>query len=184
MNSTRHGKIARLPKALRDQLNRRLQDGEAARPLLAWLKGLPEVQALLATEFAGRPLRPQNLSEWRQGGYRDWLAQQEVLELAERMGEAVAELQADGRPTLTDTLAQWVAARYAVATRQVVQAGGTEGWRGLRELCADIVELRRGDHYAKRLRLERDQLEFKRQRMRQGEAVPPPLTMEVSDRPE
>jgi len=34
------------------------------------------------------------------------------------------------------------------------------------------------------LRLERDQLEFKRQRMRQGEAVPPPLTMEVSDRPE
>ena len=88
-----------------------------------------------------------------------------MLELAERTGESVAELQGEGRPALTDTLAQWVAARYAVATRQVVQAGGAEGWRALRELCADIVELRRGDHYAERLRLERDQLDFKRQRM-------------------
>jgi hypothetical protein len=182
MNSTRHGKIARLPKVLRDQLNRRLQDGEAARSLLAWLNGLPEVRALLAAEFAGRALRPQNLSEWRRGGYRDWLAQREVLELAKGMGESVTELQAEGRPALTDTLAQWLAARYAVATRQEVQASGVEGWRALRELCADIVELRRGDHYAERLRLERDQLEFKRQRMHQGEAVPPPLTMEVAER--
>jgi hypothetical protein len=32
------------------------------------------------------------------------------------------------------------------------------------------------------LRLERDQLEFKRQRMHHGEAVPPPLTVEVSEK--
>ncbi|MGD0536072.1 MAG: hypothetical protein ABSC03_00370 [Verrucomicrobiota bacterium] len=43
-----------------------------------------------------------------------------------------------------------------MATRQVVQARETEGWQVLRELCADIVELRRGGHYAERLRLERD----------------------------
>jgi hypothetical protein len=49
-----------------------------------------------------------------------------------------------------------VAGRYALATRQVVQARETEGWQVLRELCADIVELRRGGHYAERLRLERD----------------------------
>lgn len=61
----------------------------------------------------------------------------------------------------------WLAARYAVATRQVRDTEGAEGWRLLRELCADIVELRRGDHSAERLRLEQEQLEFERERERE-----------------
>ncbi len=121
---------------------------------------------MLAAEFEGRPINAQNLSDWKQGGYRDWVTQQEALELAQRLGEDAAELQAEGRPPLTDTLALWLAARYAVATRQVTQAEGVEGWRALRELCADIVELRRGDHSAERLRLEREQFEFARERER------------------
>jgi hypothetical protein len=167
MNLSRRGKIARLPKAVRDLLNRRLQDGESAGPILHWLNALPEVKTVLAAEFNGQPIRPQNLSEWRQGGYRDWEAQQEALELAERLTEDSAELQTEGRPPLTDTLALWLAARYAVVTRHVSQAEGPAGWRALRELCADIVELRRGDHSAERLRLEREQLEWERQRQRQ-----------------
>src|SRR5207253_2748822 len=94
------------------------------------------------------------------GGYRDWMAQQEALELAERLGEDASELNAEGRPPLTDTLALWLAARYAVATRRVAETEGPEGWRLLRELCGDIVELRRGDHSAQRLRLERERLDF------------------------
>jgi hypothetical protein len=42
---TRNGKIARLPLAIRRQLNLRLQNGELAQDLLSWLKQLPEVQA-------------------------------------------------------------------------------------------------------------------------------------------
>jgi hypothetical protein len=60
-----------------------------------------------------------------------------------------------------------MAARYAVATRRVTEAEGPEGWRLLRELCGDLVELRRGDHSAERLRLEREQLELDRQRDRE-----------------
>jgi len=158
MNLTRNGKIARLPKAVRDELNRRLQDGQLAAPLVAWLNGLPEVQAAL-TQTGAEPIREQNLSEWRKGGYRDWLATQEALELAARLAEDAVELNVAGRPPLTDTLALWLAARYAVATRQVTQAEGAEGWRLLRELCADIVELRRGDHSAARLKIEQERLE-------------------------
>lgn len=164
MNVTRNGKIARLPHAVRQELNRRLHDGELGRRLVAWLNGLPEVRAVLAAEFGGRPVREQNLSEWRQGGHRDWLLQQDALEAARRLGEEAAELQAAGAPPLTDTLAVWVSARYAVATRQVAGCGGEAGWRRLREFCADLVELRRGDHGAARLKLEQERLRLQRGR--------------------
>ena len=159
---TRIGKIARLPRALRHQLNTRLHDGEPGPRLLEWLNGLPEVQAVLAAEFEGRPINAQNLSDWKRGGYREWVVQQEALELAQRLGEDAEELQTEGRPPLTDSLARWLAARYAVATREVAAAEGPEGWRLLRELCGDIVELRRGDHSAERLRIERERLELDR----------------------
>ena len=74
MTVTRNGKIARLPRAMREELNRRLRDGEQGNKLVAWLNGLPEVKAVVALEFGGKPIREQNLSEWRKGGYRDWLA--------------------------------------------------------------------------------------------------------------
>src|SRR5439155_9583204 len=105
MNLTRNGKIARLPLAVRQELNRRLDEGEQGKKLVAWLNGLPEVQAIVATEFGGRAIREQNLSEWKQGGYRDWLAKQEALGIAERLGEDATEWNAEGRASLTETLA-------------------------------------------------------------------------------
>ena len=159
---TRIGKIARLPRALRNQLNQRLHDGEPGQRLLEWLNALPEVQAVLAAEFEARPVNAQNLSDWKKGGYREWVVQQEALELAERLAEDAVELQAEGRPPLTDTLALWLAARYALATRAVAAQDGPEQWRLLREFSADVVELRRGDHSAARLQLEREQFELAR----------------------
>ena len=49
----RNGKIARLPREFREEVNRRLQDGEPGGSLLAWLNPLPGVQAVLAREFGG-----------------------------------------------------------------------------------------------------------------------------------
>ena len=60
----RQGKIARLPKAIRDELNRRLANGRAGREVLAWLNALPETQAVLA-EFDGKPISDPNLTRWR-----------------------------------------------------------------------------------------------------------------------
>jgi hypothetical protein len=48
---TRNGKIARLPAAMRDELNQRLLDGQPGKELVEWLNGLPKVQALLKAEF-------------------------------------------------------------------------------------------------------------------------------------
>jgi len=66
---TRNGKIARLPLAVRQQLNQRLQNGELAQDLLSWLNQLPEVQPILAAHFAAKPIDESNLSHWKQGGY-------------------------------------------------------------------------------------------------------------------
>ena len=141
MNVTRNGKIARLPRAIRQELNRHLDDGEQGKKLVAWLNGLPEVQAVVAAEFGGKPIREQNLSEWKQRAYRDWVAQQEAREVVERLNEDAAEWDTESRASLTNTLSRWLAARYAVATRRVCETGGPEGWRLLREMCGDIVEL-------------------------------------------
>jgi hypothetical protein len=164
MNPTRNGKIARLPRAVRQELNRRLDDGEQGKKLVPWLNALPEVQAVVAAEFAGKPIREQNLSEWKQGGYRDWVTQQEALEMVERLGEDAAEWCGEARAPLTDTLALWAAARYAVATRRVAEAGDVEGWRLLREMCADIVELRKGDHSRERLQIDRERLKLEKEK--------------------
>jgi hypothetical protein len=162
MNLTRNGKIARLPLTVRQELNRRLDEGEQGKKLVAWLNGLPAVQAIVATEFGGKAIREQNLSEWKQGGYRDWLAKQEALEIAQRLSEDATEWSAEGRGSLTDTLAFWLVARYALATRRVAETRGREGWRLLREMCGDIVALRKGDHTAERLQIERERLELER----------------------
>ena len=69
---TRIGKIARLPHLIRQQINRRLQNGWKARQILQWLNALPEVAALMAarqpyphrfwTCWTAVPLRtPKNL---------------------------------------------------------------------------------------------------------------------------
>jgi hypothetical protein len=110
----------------------------------------------MAAEFGGKRIREQNLSEWKKRGYRDWVAHQEALELAEKLAEEAIDWDAKNRAPLTDTLALWLASRYAIATRRVVEAKGTESWGILREMCADVVELRRGDHSAQRLFIERE----------------------------
>lgn len=166
MSRTRNGRIARLPRAIREELNQRLDEGEPGKELVAWLNTLPEVVALAEAEHGGKPLREQNLSEWRKGGYRDWQIRQEAIEIADRLGEDAAAWSAGDRVPLTDSLAHWIAARYALATREIASASGEDGWRLLRDLCRDLVELRRGDHSAERLRLDRERLALEKDRER------------------
>jgi hypothetical protein len=49
--------IARFPKAIREELNRRLDDGASGKSLVRWLNELPEVQDLVKNECGGRCIR-------------------------------------------------------------------------------------------------------------------------------
>jgi hypothetical protein len=163
---TRTGKIARLPRETREQLNRRLHDGEPGTQLVVWLNSLPEAQAVLAREFRGRPVSEQNLSEWKQGGYRDWLARQDTLAQVRELVADAGELAGATDGALVEHLATVLAARYAAALADwsgEPTAESRRQLRALRSLCQDIVELRRGDHSAARLKIEQERLARDRQ---------------------
>ena len=167
VSMARNGKIARLPREIRDELNLRLHNGEPGGPLLAWLNGSPEVRKILVRDFGGSPISKQNLSEWRAGGFAEWQARQDTLDQARELVADANEITAatDGR--LTDHLATVLAVRYAALL---------QGWNGevtdefrrelrtLRGMCQDIVELRRGDHSGARLKMEQERLEREREK--------------------
>jgi len=90
---TRTGKIARLPLGIREVLNKRMADGEPAVHLMHWLNGLPEVRQVLLEYFGGRDVKEQNVSEWKQGGFVDWQAQQETAGLRPDRAEEAKELK-------------------------------------------------------------------------------------------
>lgn len=79
-SSARNGKIARLPRSVRTEVNTRLDNGETGPKIIGWLHTLPEVLAVLDEHFHEEPISPQNLSEWRKGGYAEWLKRKEQLE--------------------------------------------------------------------------------------------------------
>src|SRR5688572_25597521 len=102
---TRTGKIARLQRDIRNQLNRRIADGEPGIRLVEWLNALESVRQGLAQDFGGREISEQNLSEWKQGGYADWLARQETLACARELAADAGELTDAAEGSLADHLA-------------------------------------------------------------------------------
>ena len=76
----------------------------------------------------------------------------------------VAELREAGAEALTDTLAHWLSSHYAAAARNAAEEAGGSGipLTVLRGLTADVVALRKGDHSAARLLIEREWVEIER----------------------
>ena len=144
----RNGKIARLPRPLRDELNRRLDDGQEAKQLAPWLNSLPEVQAVLAAHFNGQAINEVNLSQWKRGGFLDW---QNLEERREGLGwliEDCAGLESCAAAGLPDKLALVLAADFASAARALLE-GVTEPqerWERLRQLLPELSRLRRDGH--------------------------------------
>jgi hypothetical protein len=95
--TARKGKIARLPRKVRDELNQRLDDGQPGSQVLPWLNAMPEVQAVLDRHFGGASINDQNLSDWRLGGFRDWQKANEEAGTVKQLTEYAAALVAGGR---------------------------------------------------------------------------------------
>lgn len=98
----RKGKIGRMPVAIRNEVNRRLHENEGAAKILGWLNAQPEAITVLDS-FSEEPVTPQNLSEWRNGGYQNWLRDREKIDhlrelskFALELGEAAGGSIADG----------------------------------------------------------------------------------------
>ena len=149
--NTRRGKIARLPAHIRRQLNQRLENNEPAQTILPWLNTFPETRQILASQFDGASITPQNLSEWRQGGFREWLLLQELMDHATRLHEGLSELPACEPAALADDLATALAARYAALLNNwdgEITPDFEAKIKFLRGLSQDITRLQKSLHFA------------------------------------
>jgi hypothetical protein len=167
------GKIARLPREVREQLNRRLLDGEKGQTLLVWLNAHEKVQRTLKTNFDGRGITKQNLSEWMHGGYREWVFQQEAIEVVRRMDIDASELDKASKKPLIDLLSRRLAAQYMVMLANGLDGKGQIDIKLLNELCRHVVALRRSDQAGDRLGVERDRLKLERDELNKVHAASP-----------
>jgi len=161
--STRNGKIARLPRMIRNKLNQRLDDGEEGKKLLGWLNRLPEVRAVMAESFEGKPVTEQNLSEWKAGGFAEWAQRQEFLAQARELADDAEELRSvagKGQSSFSEHLSTVLAMRYA---------GVLKGWQGeaSEEMTKQLRLLHGLSHDVARLArvgLERQKVELTREK--------------------
>ncbi len=169
---SRTGKIARLPRKIREQLNHRLQDGEGGLELVSWLNGLPEVKEVLAERFGARPINEVNLTEWRQGGFVDWERHEEALALVGNVAERSRDLEAEAEgEAIADRLAALLATELALYAETVLRETGDpkERWERLRGMLQELAKLRREDHRAARVAIERERWEAELDRRQEEE---------------
>src|SRR5260370_21176943 len=91
----RKGKIGHMPKATRDRINEMIQDG------------VPYLEIIECLGPEGQGLNEVNLSNWKSGGYLDWLKEMQIAdamqakyELAESIVARSGEGNAAGQAVL------------------------------------------------------------------------------------
>ncbi len=77
--------------------------------------------------------------------------------------EEGADLKQAMGGSITDAIADWLAPQYLLAAREkLTGAPDARRWEILREIVQDCTVLRRGDHSAARLQLDREELDWQR----------------------
>jgi len=169
----RTGKIARLPLAVREELNARLRDNESGQIILEWLNGLEVTKEILERHFAGEPISDANLSIWRQGGFAEWMREQDDIERIHRLQEVSLRLAKASGGNLSEGLLALNVGRIQEALEQF--------WDGLREVesteegnekDAAITKLLTSLTNIRGMELEKQKLDLKRIEVAQkGEAL-------------
>lgn len=92
VSQRRRGKIAQCPRAIREEVCRRLDDGQQGPEILAWLNAQPDVVKLIAEEWNGHAISDNNLSQWFKGGFQEWRTQQIGVEETQKLAEFSVKL--------------------------------------------------------------------------------------------
>ena len=123
---------------------------------------LPEVKQSLDDHFAGRPVSKQNLSEWRSGGFSEWLDRQDAGDFLTNLDD-----QPNPNPQTSSSPppAAWLSGSpFSMPWRLLLWSNppsiSPPRWARLREICADIARLRQSELFAERLELDRAWLAF------------------------
>lgn len=164
----RQGKFARLPHALREQVNLRLHDGKSSGEILAWLNQHPEAIRVWDAHFEGAPATPQNLSEWRLGGYKEWEGRRQETENLKTLSQFASELACAGG-SLADGAAAIASGQILVALENagnIMITGGSDDaekdpLEGLAKIAGAVASLQKATTARGKLDLDRKRVDQK-----------------------
>ena len=150
-------KIGRLTYAVRNELNERMRDGATGTACLEWLNAHPDMLRVFA-ETGCAPVNPQNLSDWRQTGYADWLDDQKETERLRRFADLSGAIvtASGGDPSAVGS---------RLLTAKILEAIRTASSDDTAGLAKAISTLRKQDIAARRTDLAEDKLDQDRQRL-------------------
>lgn len=94
--SARKGNIARLDYDTREVVNRMIRDGRTVKQINAWL---------VKQRIPGAPFEGQNFTNWRKGGYKEWLEEEKRLDAVRKNAERIKRTVAAGGLEVYDELA-------------------------------------------------------------------------------
>ncbi len=168
--ATRTGKIARLPHAVREEVNSRLLDGQSSRVILGWLNKHPQAVAVWDRDFEGVPASAQNLSEWKLGGWKEWRDRKERVENLKTLSTFANDLARAGG-SIADGAAAILSGQILEALEQagnLAVTGGTDDAEkdpndGLAKIAAAVASLQKAQ-------VSRGKLELDKKRVKQRDA--------------
>ena len=157
MSATRayRSKLGRLPFAVRTELNERIRDGATGTAILEWINTHP-AWLKINRELGTASISPQNLTDWRGTGYKDWLGEQDKtqrLRSLASLSQSIA-LQTGGDPAAVG--ARILTAKLLDALEEADPI--TQG-----ELVKAFASLRAGEADAQRVQIARDKNDLARQ---------------------
>ncbi len=163
--TTHRSKIARLPFNIREELNHQIMDNVPTKEILSWLNTDPMVRHYMERLFQNRFITEQNLSEWRQGAYQEWLDYRSCVEDVRDLSEQAA------RAALTDISGEHLlVALTAMFARMIKNMEKTDEIAFNRKvlvvqnLIKMALSLRRSEQRDEALRLNRERLELLREK--------------------
>ena len=170
MTDTRKGKIARLPLELRDQVNRRLSDGEPGPKICAWLNGIDQVKSIMADQFSGEAISVQNLSEWRKGGFQDWQKDQDRVENIRRLAEISMRMANAAEGSIAEGGAAIAAGKLLAALESATEDDLTGMVQSLTSLRMAEIAAMRARTDEKRLTLQTKNFDLEKQKFQRQTA--------------
>lgn len=164
---TRRSKIARLPFAIREEINRRLLENEPARKIYTWLNALPEVIAV-CDEFGEQPIDDRNISDWRLGGFQDWLRRRETVAATKEMADWSIQLAKASGGHLSEGASAILAGQILEVLEDIAKIKTDEGHTpeqlaaiaaSVEALTNSLASIRTGDQNNVRLKQNERKLE-------------------------
>lgn len=175
MSDARTGKIARLPFAIRDEVNTRLLDGQTGKKILPWLNALPEVKKILCEDFEGLAVNDQNLSDWRHGGYADWCKRRDRIVRTKELSTYAVEMAKAAGGNLTEGAAAILSGKILEVletANELPPEGQTPEQilalaEAVKSMTEAVASLRTGDQNNKRLGQNDRKLDILEERLEQ-----------------